>query len=176
MTSSADIESLRASVSEFLMQFLVKRSPAKAITSFSKSAFENLAMFDDGCSGYVEEGARNAGGIRRGVEKFLNDAGSLPATQGLRTLNTEALVPLKRKLGARAMYFSTDDPFILVHAKPSEVASMMSRKSAKAFLEKHLRSKSPVVSYIPLGQGVGYLVWLKEGAEWKIWHAALVCM
>ena len=176
MTSSDDIQNLRVSVSDFLTQFLVERNPAKALTSFSQSAFENLAMFDDSCSGYVKDGERTAGGIRRGVEKFLNDAGSLPLTQSLRSLSAEALVPLKRKMGARAVNFSTDDPFILVHATPGEVASLMSRKSAKAFLRKHLRSKSPVVSYIPLGQGVGYLVWVKEGAQWKIWHASLVCM
>jgi hypothetical protein len=176
---SQDEESLRNCVSRFLTTWLVNRNAIAAFNSFGIKAFENKAIFDDECSGYIRDFDRNSvEAIKKGVEKFLKDTSSLTACNNLNdVLAIDSLVSLKKRLGAKVINSLIQDRFLLVRAKPGDVVSLTSRSKPRKFLQKYLKSTEPLyLSFISLGGGIMYFVWEKKSENWKICHASLICM
>jgi len=178
--SKHDEEILRSQIKQFLSTWLVDRDFAKAIDSFSARAFSNKAIFDESCSGIQDEARNSAEAMKNEIGKFLNlDEEDFPVSDDLNVaLSANSLLPFKR-LKSKSVSNMEQDRFLLLRIKASDVADFASESHAHKFLKEYFKSTQPLyLSIISIGDagGIVYFIWEKDGENWKISHASLVCM
>jgi len=176
--NNRDEELLKSQVLQFLTTWLVDRDAVKAIDSFSLNAFSNEAIFDEECSGIRDEDRNSKDDLKKTIEKFLKVDDWLPVFDSLNgALEIDVLLPLNKKLKNRVVNTLIQDRFLLVQIKPSDVVNLTSQKKSRDFMKKYLKQSGPLyLSIISPSNGIVFLVWEKDGANWKIFHVSLVCM
>ena len=166
---------VRDSVRYFLTVWLVERDLEKAKASFGAAAFRNEAILQASCAGYIRPEDRGSENARRaGVQKFLQKfLPQKPVTALSEVLDGNAIAPLVDQLGTRVANDPKLDLFVLARLRAEELPVGEARDVD--YLRKSVPSSS-YVSFIPVGQGMIYFVWIPQGSEWRIYHASLVCM
>jgi hypothetical protein len=166
---------VRDAVQSFLSVWLIERDPGRAALFFGKDAFQNEAMLSDSCTGYIKANERASEAARRaGVDKFLSDfVPSEPKPRLSEVLNRAAVAPLIKQMAGKLTNNPNVDQFAVAKLTKDDLPLEESKES------DYLRLKLPAtfyVSFVPIGEGVVYFVWIPEGKTWRIYHASLVCM
>jgi hypothetical protein len=166
---------VRDNVRSFLSVWLLERATDKALLFFGHGAFQNEAILAASCAGYIKPEERNSEKARRaGVDKFLRDfipterKSSLP-----QVLNREAIDPLVAQMGGKVVNDPKADLFVVAKLEREELPVEESKEAD--YLRKNLPTNF-YASFVPVGEGVVYFLWVSEGKTWKIYHASLVCM
>ncbi len=166
---------VRDSVQVFLSSWLIDRDADKAIRSFGEGALKNESMLQESCASYIKPEERGSEVARRaGIKKFLRDflPGKAPRSLG-DVLDRASLAPMTEQLGNKLVNDPNTDLFALAELTAGEVPTSNSEEAA--YLKKHLPPKF-YASFVPVGQGMVYFLWVPEGGQWRIFHASLVCM
>jgi hypothetical protein len=173
-TTMTEQQRIRDSVQSFLTVWLVDRSLDKAKLSFGDAVFNNEALLQASCAGYIKSEDRKSETARRaGVQKFLQDfLPKEPAVSLDKVLNREAIMPLVDQLGFKPANSPEADLFIL--AKLTKEQLPVNESWETDYLRKNLPA-SFYASFVPIGQGLIYFLWVPEGNNWVIYHASLVC-
>ena len=168
-------ELVRDSVRAFLSSWLVDRDTDKATRSFGESAFKNESMLQESCAGYIKPEERGSEVARRaGIKKFLQDFLPVKAPRSLGdVLDRTSLAPMTEQLGKKLVNDPNADLFALAELAAGEVPTSNSEEAA--YLRKHLPPKF-YASFVPVGQGMVYFLWVPKGGQWRIFHASLVCI
>lgn len=166
---------VRNAVQSFLTVWLVDQNLEKAKSSFGEAAFTNEAILQAPCAGYIKPDDRGSETARRaGVQRFLQDF--LPkkraATLG-EVLSRDAISALVEQLGTKLVNDPKADLFVLARLTTEQLPIGESRDAD--YLRRTL-SSSFYVSFVPVGQGMIYFLWVPQGSDWRIYHASLVCM
>jgi hypothetical protein len=172
------LNDVRQSVHDFLIAWLVKRDATKALQSFSKDAFSDQVMLNESCSGYISEANRTSpSAVQSAVRMFLADTPRKRTPKNLDdALDPSRITVLPGRMVGKVANDVNVDRFLLVPSEHVDIASLTERPQSAEFLRQHLGSRPFYVSIVPLGKGLGYFMWIKEGGTWKIMHAGLVCM
>jgi hypothetical protein len=166
---------VRNAVQSFLTVWLVDQDLEKAKSSFGAAGFTNEAMLQASCAGYIKPDDRGSETARRaGVQKFLQDF--LPqkraATLG-EVLSREPISALVEQLGTKLVNDPKVDLFVLARLTTEQLPI---GESGDADYFRRTLPPSFYVSFVPIGQGMIYFVWVPQGSDWRIYHASLVCM
>jgi hypothetical protein len=166
---------VRDTVRSFLSAWLIERATEKAVLFFGNEAFQNEAILAASCASYIKPEERSSEKARRaGVNKFLRDfAPSERKTSLSEVLNREAIVPLVAQMGSKVINDPKVDLFVVVKLAREELPVEESKDAN--YLRKHLPARF-YASFVPVGDGMVYFLWVPEGKTWKIYHASLVCM
>lgn len=166
---------IRDCIRSFLTVWLVDRNVDKAKLSFGNAAFSNEALLQASCAGYIKPDDRKSEVARRaGVQKFLQDFLPQDAAVSLdKLLNRDAIFPLVDQLGFKPANSPEADLFVLAKLTKEQLAVDESWEAD--YLRKNLPA-SFYASFVPIGQGLIYFIWVPEGNSWVIYHASLVCM
>lgn len=166
---------VRDDVQSFLTTWLVDRNIEKAKLSFGAAAIGNEAILQASCAGYIRPEERGSEMARRtGVQKFLQDfLPQKPVTALGEVLTRDATSVLLDQLGTKITNDPRADLFVLAKLSKAELPGDDPRDVD--YLRKNLPS-SFYISFVPVGQGMIYFVWVSQGNEWRIYHASLVCM
>lgn len=166
---------VRDYVRSFLTVWLVERDVERAKAWFGAAAFSNEAILQASCAGYIRPEDRGSENARRaGVQKFLRDfLPQEPVTALSEVLGRDAIAPLVDQLGTRVANDPKLDLFVLARLGAAELPVGEARDLD--YLRKNLPSIS-YVSFVQVGQGMIYFVWIPQGSEWRIYHASIVCM
>jgi hypothetical protein len=166
---------LKKSIRLFLTAWLIERNIEKAETKFGKSAYANEAMFSESCAGYIKEADRKLkAAIKAGIEQFLRDGlPEKPVTSLDAALEKRSVSEMARQIRGRAMNNPEKDHFLLLKLKKNQVP--VDEAWAKIYLQKNL-PEDFYVSFVPIGGGLVYFLWISEDNRWAIYHASLVCM
>lgn len=178
MSVNKEAAEVREAVKAFLTTWLVERNIVKAIRFFTSASFSNEAMFHESCAGYIKTvDQKSTTAVKKGVEKFLSDfiVGSKPRNLN-EVLNSESIALMAEQFDKKTLNDVRDDRFLVVHSRPSDLESFSQDARAVGFLRQHLPAEGFYVSFIPAGQGVCYLFWIRDGTAWRIYHAALICI
>lgn len=166
---------VRDNVRAFLSVWLIERATDKAALFFGNEAFQNEAMLAASCASYIKPQERGSEKARRaGVDKFLRDfAPTEPKADLSQVLNRETIVPLMAQMGGKVTNDPKVDLFVVAKMTREEVPAEESKEAD--YLRKHLPA-SFYASFVPVGEGMIYFLWVPEGKNWTIYHASLVCM
>lgn len=168
---------IRDYVRSFLTAWLVDRDIDKAKLSFGGAAFNNEALFQASCAGYIKSEDRKSETARRaGVQKFLQDfLPKSPVVSLDKVLNKETIKSLLDPLGFKPANNPEMDLFILAKLTKKQLP-VNDESWEEDYLQKNL-PPSFYASFVPIGQGLIYFLWVpEEGSRWVIYHASLVCM
>lgn len=174
-TIMTEQQSVRESVRSFLTVWLVDRNLDKAKLSFGNAAFNNEALLQASCAGYIKSEDRKSEAARRaGVQKFLQDfLPKNPVTSLDKVLNREAIMPLVNRLALKPANSPESDLFIL--AKLTKEQLPVNESWEAEYLRKNLPANF-YASFVPIGEGLIYFLWVPEGNNWVIYQASLVCI
>lgn len=166
---------VRDGVQSFLTVWLVDRNLEKATAAFGAAAFSNEAILQAPCADSIKPEDRGSESARRaGVQKFLQDFMPQKRVATLReVLSRDAMSALMDQLGTRLVNDPKTDLFALAKLTTEQLPVGESRDTE--YLRKNLPS-SFYVSFVPVGQGMIYFLWVPQGSDWRIYHASLVCM
>ena len=171
---SEEKQSVRKTVQAFLNSWLVSRDLDSAKLWFGAAAFLNEAMLQESCAGYIKPEQRSSEAARRiGIDKFLQDF--LPAKQVARlsqVINQNSVAQMAEELSANLANDARSDGFVL--AKLTREQLPVSAAEFKDYLRSRL-SDEFYASFVPIGEGTVYFLWIREGQVWRILHASLVC-
>ncbi len=166
---------VRNDVQSFLTAWLVNRNLEQAKRSFAAAAFSNEAMLQAPCADYIKPGDRGSATARRaGVEEFLKDF--LPPRQVSslgEVLSRDALSALVDQLGTRIVNDPKVDLFAVARLTTAQLPVGEARDAE--YLRRNLPPRF-YASFVPIGQGMIYFLWVPQGNDWRIYHASLVCM
>jgi len=176
--ASAEQHRVRGAVRSFLTVWLVHRDVDKASSSFATAAFRNEAILAAPCSAYIKTGHGGSEAARRaGGQKFLRDfLPAKPATALREILAPETLGAVVEQLGSSAVNDPQADLFALTKLRREQLPVSESADSESAdarYLRKYLPA-SFYVSFVPISDGLVYLVWVPEHNAWRIYHASIV--
>lgn len=157
----------------------MERDLEAAKTAFGTAAFRNEAILQQPCAGYIDPQRRTSETERRlGVERFLRDfMPADPVASLAGALDSASAVAMALQSGDRVVNDPEGEGFVLAEFTKSQIATGSFEIGER--LEDSLRSQLPdefYASFIPIGGGVVYFFWLREGQAWRILHASLVCM
>ena len=171
---SEEKESVRKTVQAFLDSWLVSRDLDSAKLGFGAAAFLNEAMLQESCAGYIKPEQRSSEAARRiGIDKFLRDfLPAKPVARLSQVINQNSVAQMAEQLGANLANDARSDGFVLAKLTREQIPV-----SAAEFKD-YLRSRLPdefYASFVPIGEGTVYFLWVREGQVWRILHASLVC-
>lgn len=163
------------SVQTFLNSWLVNRDLEAAKQTFGAAGYQNEAMLQESCAGYIKSEQKSSEEARRaGIGKFLQDF--LPPTPVQRlgqALNQSAAVQLGAQLGTGLANDPKADGYVLTKLSRDHIPTNSSE------VKDYLKSRLPAefyAAFVPIGSGTVYFLWVREGSVWRIMHASLVCM
>jgi hypothetical protein len=162
-------------VQSFLNSWLVRRDLEETMTAFGTTAFQNEAILQESCAGYIKLGQRPSEEARRnGIKRFLQDFMPTAAVSSLsEVLNQSSAVRMGVQLGASLVNDPKADGFVLAQLTRDQMPVSSSE------ITSYLRGKLPrevYASFVPAREGMVYFLWVREGRAWRILHASLVCM
>jgi hypothetical protein len=166
---------VRDSTQSFLTAWLVDQDLARATAWFSEAAFQNEAILQEPCSGYVKSEERGSEPARRaGVKKFLLDflPGQRVKTLG-QILNPGTISEVGDQLAGKLVNNPKTDLFALAKLTKQGIPATDVKDA------DYLRAKLPerfYASFVPVGGGLVYFLWIPDPKGWRIYHASLVCM
>jgi hypothetical protein len=163
-------------VRSFLNTWLVERNIQKAKTSFTKTAYTNEAMLQESCAGYIKAADRKSQtAISAGIEKFLQDfLPQKPAASLEEVLDRKAVSEIVYGSGSNPINNPESDSYIIVKLKKNQLPDNDSAETE--FLRKHLPASDFYASFVPVGGGWVYFLWISEDNRWEIYHASVVCV
>jgi len=169
-----DWVTVRRNVQTFLNSWLVNGDLESAKQAFGAAAYQNEAMLQESCAGYIKSELKSSEETRRvGIGKFLQDF--LPPTPVQRlgqVLNESMAVQLGSQLAGVANDPKADG-FVLAKLSRNHIPSSSSE------VKDYLRSRLPAefyAAFVPIGSGTVYFLWVRDGSMWRILHASLVCV
>ncbi|MFN7923335.1 MAG: hypothetical protein U0Q16_24750 [Bryobacteraceae bacterium] len=171
----AGAQQLNSTIRSFLNAWLIERDIVKAEAFFGASAKKNEMMLQESCAGYIRPEARKSEvGRREGIRRFLKEFQAPPGIGTLAgVLNGSGASRIAGAAGSLAVNDVAKDGYILLKVQKGRVPG------ATPEAELYLRARLPAHSYaslVPLGGGIVRFLWVFEGANWRIFHASIVCM
>ena len=167
---------VRRTALAFLNSWLVKQDLEAAKQSFGPAAYQNEEMLQESCAGYITPELKSSEEARRaGIGKFLKDFLPVPPVQRLdQVLNGKTAIEIGgAQLGASLANDPKADGFVLAKLSRDQVPT--SSQEAKGYLSRRLPADF-YVSFVSIGGGSVYFLWIRDGSAWRIMHASLVCM
>jgi hypothetical protein len=174
-TTGSELRAIQQTVHSFLKAWLVERDVERAKSAFGRGAAQNEAMLQAPCAGFIKAEDRHSESARReGIERFLRDFLPRQPVKSLgQALNRELAVRMGRQFGTQLANDPATDRYVLARLTKDQFSTGSSEGA------EYLRNALPHgfwVSFVPIGDGTVYFVWVSEGTTWRIFHASLVCM
>jgi len=163
-------------VESFLSAWLVERNIEKAKTFFAKSAYSNEAMLQESCAVYIKAVDRMSDmAITAGIEKFLQDfLPEKPAASLKLVLDRKSVSEILYEPGMKPINNPESDYHVLAKLRKDQLPPNESGETE--FLRKHLPVNDFYASFVPVGGGWTYFLWIFENNRWAIYHASIVCL
>lgn len=176
--ADATEQTLVESVRTFVRNWLVQRNVESAFAWFNNAALGNEVLLRASCAGYIaEEDTLSPPTREAGIREFLTDfSREFGGQQLVSAAHNDVFSETLAELGDRILNDTTVDSFVVVKFPDSELRDSESYEDHE---DEYLRTHLPPVSFIsfvPVGGGMTYFIWVPEGDSWRIYHANMVCM
>ena len=166
---------LQIEIEAFLSSWLVGHDIEKSLRFFSVHSALNKMMLNADCAGYIKaEDRKSKAAIQAGTEKFLRDFASGNIGRSLaEQLNIARIIPPNP---SDALNNVQKDRYLLVKLSSRASKKLIQEKKVIDKLRGTSNGKHSYISFIQIGDGVLYFVWVQDAGRWQIYHADIVCI
>lgn len=170
-----ELKKLQAAIEMFLNSWLVEHDVEKARQHFSVASTLNEMMLSADCAGYInDEDRKSKAAVQAGIEKFLRDfTTGNPGRSLSEQLGTSRISPPSQ---SNVLNDVQKDRYLLVKFISRKLQKIIQERKVIDQLRKETKGKSFYISFIQIGNGVLYFVWLQSAGQWQVYHADMVCI